>query len=67
MIDRSDGAPHRPVRTHSGSRLPFVTVSGHRRSVFEVFARSLPDGRRYGVVAGTARVIDAIAELPLRP
>ena len=30
------------------------------RCVFEVFARRLPDGRRYGVVAGTARVLDAI-------
>ena len=29
-------------------------------SVFEVFARRLPGGRRYGVVAGTARVLDAI-------
>ena len=28
--------------------------------VFEVFARRLPEGRRYGVVAGTARVLDAI-------
>jgi nicotinate phosphoribosyltransferase len=35
--------------------------AAHRRSVFEVFARRLPDGRRYGVVAGTARVLDAIA------
>jgi nicotinate phosphoribosyltransferase len=31
-----------------------------RRCVFEVFARRLPDGRRYGVVAGTGRLIDAI-------
>ena len=31
-----------------------------RRCVFEVFARRLPDGRRYGVVGGTARVIEAI-------
>ena len=28
--------------------------------VFEVFARRLPHGRRYGVVAGTNRVLDAI-------
>ena len=28
--------------------------------VFEVFARRLPEGRRYGVVAGTRRVLDAI-------
>ncbi len=33
----------------------------HRRCVFEVFARRLPDGRRYGVVAGTGRVIDELA------
>lgn len=31
-----------------------------RECVFEVFARHLPDGRRFGVVAGTARVLDAI-------
>jgi nicotinate phosphoribosyltransferase len=34
--------------------------SAGRRCVFEVFARRLPDGRRYGVVAGTARLLDAI-------
>jgi nicotinate phosphoribosyltransferase len=33
-----------------------------RQCVFELFARRLPEGRRYGVVAGTARLIDAIAE-----
>jgi nicotinate phosphoribosyltransferase len=31
-----------------------------RPCVFEVFARRLPDGRRYGVVGGTARLLDAI-------
>ncbi|MDQ3151604.1 MAG: nicotinate phosphoribosyltransferase [Actinomycetota bacterium] len=35
--------------------------SARRRCTFEAFARKLPDGRRYGVVAGTARVLDAIA------
>lgn len=35
--------------------------TGHRRCTFEVFARKLPNGRRYGVVAGTERVLDAIA------
>lgn len=35
--------------------------TAHRRSIFEVFARRLPEGRRYGVVAGTGRVLDAIA------
>lgn len=33
-----------------------------RPSVFEAFARRLPDGRRYGVVAGTNRLIEAIAK-----
>nr|WP_232827646.1 nicotinate phosphoribosyltransferase [Jiangella endophytica] len=31
-----------------------------RRSVFEVFARRLPGGRRYGVVGGTGRLLDAL-------
>ncbi|MEU5690265.1 nicotinate phosphoribosyltransferase [Actinosynnema sp. NPDC020468] len=31
-----------------------------RACVFEVFARRLPEGRRYGVVAGTGRLLDAI-------
>src|SRR2546430_2315056 len=33
-----------------------------RHCVFEVFARRLPTGRRYGVVAGTGRLIDLIME-----
>ncbi|TEA03658.1 nicotinate phosphoribosyltransferase [Mycobacteroides salmoniphilum] len=33
-----------------------------REATFEVFARRLPDGRRYGVVAGTARLLEALAE-----
>lgn len=31
-----------------------------RQCVFEVFARRLPEGRRYGVVAGTGRLLEAI-------
>ncbi|HET9657625.1 MAG TPA: nicotinate phosphoribosyltransferase [Kineosporiaceae bacterium] len=31
-----------------------------RRCVFEVFTRNLPDGRRYGVVAGTGRLLEAL-------
>jgi nicotinate phosphoribosyltransferase len=31
-----------------------------RRCVFEVFTRRLPEGRRYGVVAGVGRALDAI-------
>lgn len=32
----------------------------HRECVFEVFARRLPGDRRYGVLAGTGRALDAI-------
>ena len=42
------------VRAALGSGTAF------RRSVFELFARRLPEGRRYGVVAGTGRVLDAL-------
>ena len=35
--------------------------SANRRAVFEVFTRSLPEGRSYGVVGGTARALEAIA------
>ncbi|MFP8962290.1 nicotinate phosphoribosyltransferase [Streptomyces nanhaiensis] len=38
-----------------------------RRSVFEVFTRRLPEGRRYGVVAGTGRVLDAVANFRFEP
>ena len=34
--------------------------TAHRRSVFELFGRRLPVGRRYGVVAGVGRALDAI-------
>src|SRR4051794_29869553 len=34
--------------------------TAERRSVFEVFGRRLPGGRRYGVLAGTGRLLDAI-------
>lgn len=33
-----------------------------RRCVFEVFTRRLPTGRRYGVVAGTGRLVDLIRD-----
>ncbi|MDQ1528557.1 MAG: nicotinate phosphoribosyltransferase, partial [Actinomycetota bacterium] len=33
-----------------------------RECVFEVFARRLPDGRRYGVVAGTGRLLELIRD-----
>ena len=36
--------------------------TAQRQCVFEVFARRLPTGRRYGVVAGTGRIVDALAD-----
>jgi nicotinate phosphoribosyltransferase len=35
--------------------------SASRECVFELFARRLPDGRRYGVVAGTGRLLESIS------
>nr|WP_082357912.1 nicotinate phosphoribosyltransferase [Arthrobacter alpinus] len=34
--------------------------TAHRRGVFEAFARRLPDGRRYGVVGGTGRILEGL-------
>ncbi|WP_370585867.1 nicotinate phosphoribosyltransferase [Tessaracoccus sp. MC1865] len=34
--------------------------TAQRRSLFDLFTRRLPEGRRYGVVAGLGRAIDAI-------
>ncbi|WP_081706415.1 nicotinate phosphoribosyltransferase [Nocardia sp. CNY236] len=34
--------------------------SAERRCTFEVLARRLPNGRRYGVVGGTGRLLDAL-------
>src|SRR6476661_8030163 len=34
--------------------------TAHRRSVFALFPRRLPEGRRYGVVAGVGRALDAL-------
>ena len=36
--------------------------TAHRRATFELFARRLPDGRRYGVVAGTGRFLETLPE-----
>lgn len=33
-----------------------------RRTTFELFARRLPSGRRYGVVAGTGRLLEALGD-----
>jgi nicotinate phosphoribosyltransferase len=36
--------------------------AARRHCVFEVFTRRLPEGRRYGVVAGTARLVEAVRD-----
>lgn len=36
--------------------------AAQRRTVFELFARRLPDGRRYGVVAGTGRFLEQLRD-----
>ena len=45
----------------------FKDGTAHRRCTFEVFARKLSDGRRYGVLAGIARVLDAICQFRFTP
>ncbi|MBW3082767.1 nicotinate phosphoribosyltransferase [Bifidobacterium phasiani] len=39
--------------------------TANRRCVFEIFTRHLPEGRRYGVVAGTGRILDALERFHL--
>lgn len=41
--------------------LSLASGTASRRSVFEIFTRSLPPGRSYGVVGGTGRALEAIA------
>jgi nicotinate phosphoribosyltransferase len=36
--------------------------TANRRTTFELFARRLPEGRRYGVVAGTGRLLETLPE-----
>jgi nicotinate phosphoribosyltransferase len=36
--------------------------AAHRRTTFELFARHLPEGRRYGVVAGTGRLLESLPQ-----
>jgi nicotinate phosphoribosyltransferase len=51
--------------TMLGSALRDGTAERH--CTFEVFARRLPDGRRYGVVGGTERLLDAIRDFRFGP
>jgi nicotinate phosphoribosyltransferase len=43
-------------------RAALASGAAHRRAVFEMFARQLPNGRRYGVVAGPGRLLDALEQ-----
>jgi nicotinate phosphoribosyltransferase len=36
--------------------------TANRRTTFELFARRLPEGRRYGVIAGTGRLLEALPQ-----
>lgn len=36
--------------------------TANRRSLFDLFSRRLPEGRRYGVVAGVGRALDAVED-----
>lgn len=71
-------ATNRPARLESSALLTdhyeltmlqaaLADGTAGRRSVFEVFARHLPAGRRYGVVAGIGRVLDAVASFRFEP
>ncbi|KFI45066.1 nicotinate phosphoribosyltransferase [Bifidobacterium bohemicum DSM 22767] len=40
--------------------------TANRKCVFEVYTRHLPAGRRYGVVAGTGRILDELERFRLR-
>lgn len=39
--------------------------TANRKCVFEIFTRHLPEGRRYGVVAGTGRILDELERFHL--
>ncbi len=43
-------------------RAALAAGTADRRCVFELFARRLPEGRRYGVVGGVGRALDALAQ-----
>ena len=72
-IDTTPTAPtHRPSKRSSALltdkyeltmlEAALLDGSAHRQCAFEVFTRRLPNERRYGVVAGTARVLRAVRD-----
>ena len=67
----ADGAPSSALLTdhYELTMLQAALRSGaaHRRCVFELFARRLPEGRRYGVVAGTGRFLEELERFRFGP
>ncbi|MEZ5194762.1 MAG: nicotinate phosphoribosyltransferase, partial [Nocardioides sp.] len=69
-LQRSDAADSRPIGGSTAlltdhyelTMVQAALASGAagRRSVFELFPRRLPEGRRYGVVAGVGRALEAL-------
>src|SRR4028118_1592179 len=62
----SRGMPTGPALLTDRYELTMVAAAladgtADRDCVFEVFARRLPHGRRYGVLAGTGRLLDALS------
>lgn len=69
MIDRAAALPRPESSALLTDRYELTMVAAALRDgtasrdcVFEAFARRLPDGRRYGVVAGTGRLIEQIGQ-----
>ncbi|MGH3347087.1 MAG: nicotinate phosphoribosyltransferase [Nocardioides sp.] len=62
MTDREPGSTALLTDHYELTMLQAALAGGtaQRRSVFELFPRRLPEGRRYGVVAGVGRALDAI-------
>lgn len=67
MTHESSAAAHSPSTALLTDHYELTMVeaalasgAARRRCVFEVFARSLPDGRRYGVVGGTGRMLEGL-------
>ncbi len=50
---------HRPIRADDARMPPSRDGTAERRCVFELFGRRLSGGRRFGVVAGTGRLLVA--------
>jgi nicotinate phosphoribosyltransferase len=62
MTSAMNGSPALLTDRYELTMLDAALADGtaHRHCVFETFARSLPAGRRFGVVAGTGRLLDLV-------